>query len=274
MGRGAAALRGILGVGAATAVLEARPPGGAERWERRNYADRPVSLLGGLSQAVGVSGALLVAGRPGRAAALAAASAGALGGLDDLTEREGDRHVKGLRGHLTALRQGQVTTGALKILGIGTGALLASLALPPGRSGSATGRAMHHLSGAALIAGSANLLNLFDLRPGRALKVAGGLGTVLALTGGPGAPVAATAAGAAIAGLRDDLTERTMLGDTGANALGATIGTALAAHPSRTLRGSALAAVIGLTLLSEKVSFSRVIEDTPALEALDRWGRR
>ena len=274
MGRCTAALRGVLGVGAATVVLEARPPGGAERWERRNYADRPVSLLGGLSQAVGLSGALLAARPPGRAAALAAASAGALGGVDDLTEREADRHVKGLRGHLTALRQGQVTTGALKIVGIGTGALLASLALPRGRSGSMAGRAVHHLSGAALIAGSANLLNLFDLRPGRALKVAGGLGAAISLAGGPGAPVAATVAGAAAAGLRDDLTERTMLGDTGANALGATIGTALAAHPSRTLRGSALAAVVGLTLLSEKVSFSRVIEATPVLDAVDRWGRR
>ena len=273
MGRCAAALRGVLGVGAATALVEARPPGGEPRWERRNYADRPVSLLGGVAQAAGVSGALLAAGRPGRAAALAAVSAGALGGVDDLTEREGDRHVKGLRGHLTALRQGQVTTGALKIVGIGTGALLSSLALPAGRQASASGRALHHLTGAALIAGSANLLNLFDLRPGRALKVAAGLGSVIALAGGPGAPVAATAAGAAAAGLRDDLTERTMLGDTGANALGATLGAALAAHPSRTLRASALVVVVGLTLLSEKVSFSRVIEGAPVLDAVDQWGR-
>ena len=273
MGRGAAALRGILGVGAATAALEARPPGGAERWERRNYADRPVSLLGGLSQAVGVSGALLVAGRPGRAEALAAASAGALGGLDDLTEREGDRHVKGLRGHLTALRQGQVTTGALKIAGIGGGAVVAALLLPT-RSPHRLGRLAERATGAALVAGTANLLNLFDLRPGRALKVTCAAGAALALAGGPGAPVAATALGTAAAGLPDDLAERTMLGDTGANALGAALGTAVAAHPSRVLRGGALATVVGLTLLSERVSFSRVIEQTPVLRAVDQWGRR
>src|SRR5690625_6947406 len=191
MGRGAAALRGILGVGAATAALEARPPGGAERWERRNYADRPVSLLGGLSQAVGVSGALLVAGRPGRAAALAAASAGALGAVDDLTEREGDRHVKGLRGHLTALRQRQVTTGSLKIAGIGGGALLTALLLPARGTGRAA-RLAERVTGAALVASSANLLNLLDLRPGRAPKATCLAGAALSLAGGPGAPVAPT----------------------------------------------------------------------------------
>lgn len=267
------ALLGVTAAGAATAVLEARPPGGAARWERTNYAGRRVSLLGGLAQAAGATLALAGAGRPGVAAAVAAGAGGALGAVDDLTEREGDRHVKGLRGHLTALRHGHVTTGALKIAGIGGGALVASLVLPA-RGRGTVARLADRSTNAALVAGTANLLNLLDLRPGRALKAtclaAGGL----TFAGGPGAPVAATVLGTAAAGLPDDLAERTMLGDTGANALGAALGTALAAHPSRLLRGGALAAVVGLTLLSEKVSFSQVIDRTPALRAVDQWGRR
>ncbi|MBD8063608.1 hypothetical protein [Oceanitalea stevensii] len=273
MGRLRAALLGVAATGAVTAAVEGAPPGGPERWQRTNYAGRQVSLLGGLAQAGGTSLALLGSGRTGAAAAVAAGAAGALGAVDDLTEREADRHVKGLRGHIGALREGQVTTGALKIAGIGGGALLAALVLPARGTGPLA-RLVHRGTSAALIAGTANLLNLFDLRPGRALKVTCVASAATTLAGGPGAPVAATALGSAAAGLRDDLSERTMLGDTGANALGATLGTALAAHPSRVLRGGALAAVVGLTLLSERVSFSRVIDQTPALHALDQWGRR
>ncbi|WP_418606030.1 hypothetical protein [Georgenia sp. SUBG003] len=62
--------------------------------------------------------------------------------------------------------------------------------------------------------------------------------------------------------------------DTGANALGGLVGTALAAQPSRVVRGGSLAAAVGLTLLSERVSFSRVIERTGPLRRLDALGRR
>jgi len=272
-GRLRGALLGVTAAGAATAALEARPPGGAARWERTNYAGRQVSLLGGLVQATATTAALLGAGRTGAAAAVATGTAGALGAVDDLTEREGDRHVKGLRGHLTALRQRQVTTGSLKIAGIGGGALLTALLLPARGTGRAA-RLAERATGAALVAGSANLLNLLDLRPGRALKATCLAGAALSLAGGPGAPVAATTLGTAAAGLRDDLGERTMLGDTGANALGAALGTALAAHPSRLLRGGALTGIVALTLLSERVSFSAVIDRTPALRAVDQWGRR
>ncbi|MDD9207028.1 hypothetical protein PU560_11195, partial [Georgenia sp. 10Sc9-8] len=86
--------------------------------------------------------------------------------------------------------------------------------------------------------------------------------------------LAATTLGIACAALPQDLAERTMLGDTGANAVGALVGAALAAHPSRRVRIPALAAVLALTLLSEKVSFSRVIATTPGLRELDAWGRR
>ena len=67
--------------------------------------------------------------------------------------------------------------------------------------------------------------------------------------------------------------ERTMLGDTGANALGALVGTALAAHPCHLLRVVAAGTATALVLASERVSFTQVIESTPLLDALDRCGR-
>src|SRR5690606_41300607 len=67
---------------------ERRPPGGPGRWQRTNYADRTVSLLGGVAQAAGTTLALLGAGRTGAAAAVAAGTGGLLGAVDDLTERE------------------------------------------------------------------------------------------------------------------------------------------------------------------------------------------
>jgi hypothetical protein len=65
-----------------------------------------------------------------------------------------------------------------------------------------------------------------------------------------------------------------MLGDAGANALGALIGTAYAAKGSRAGRLLALAGIVALTAASERVSFTRVIERTPGLRELDALGRR
>jgi len=64
-----------------------------------------------------------------------------------------------------------------------------------------------------------------------------------------------------------------MLGDTGANALGAVLGVALIQGRSRSTRLALLTGLVGLTLLSEKVSFTKVIESTPGLREFDAWGR-
>jgi len=126
---------------------------------------------------------------------------------------------------------------------------------------------------AGLVAGTANLVNLFDLRPGRAIKVSLAASAVLAATGAQARASVAAPAGAAIALLNEDLGERAMLGDAGANALGAMLGAAAARLP-RLTRVVMLAGIAGLTAASEKVSFTKVIEQTPALHRLDMLGRR
>jgi UDP-GlcNAc:undecaprenyl-phosphate/decaprenyl-phosphate GlcNAc-1-phosphate transferase len=211
MSRLARAATAAVTTAGALAALSARPPGGAARWERTNHRGAPVTLLPGPALALGAG---LGAGTA--PAVVAAAGAGLLGAYDDAVgSRPDQRGSKGLRGHATALAQGRVTSGAVKVAGIGaTGLLAAAAGLPRGAD---------LLLDGALVAGAANLLNLFDLRPGRALKV--GLLAAVALDE-PGI------AGAAAALLPGDLGERTMLGDAGANALGAVLGTALAATGS------------------------------------------
>ncbi|WP_380175349.1 hypothetical protein ACFEMC_08305 [Kineococcus sp. DHX-1] len=278
--RTAAAVGGAATAGArAGDLLRRTPPGGAARWERTNHAGRPLTLLEGPTAALAVAAGCLAA-RPGWRAAgvLAAAGAAGLGAYDDLAERPDDRSggARGLRGHLAALRRGRLTTGAWKVLGIGaTGLAAAAVADRAHGSGGGPGRALDVLLGGALVAGTANLVNLFDLRPGRAAKVASV--AALSLTAGPGAadarPLAGAVTGACAAVLRDDLAGRSMLGDTGANALGAVLGVAALARWDRTGRAVALGAVVGLTLASEKVSFSRLIEAQPLLRELDRLGR-
>jgi UDP-GlcNAc:undecaprenyl-phosphate GlcNAc-1-phosphate transferase len=270
-------LRTVLAGAAASrlawAALTRRPPGGRPRWERTNHRGEPLTLLEGPALAVGACAALAAA--PGLDARLKAAGAVAVGGaaafgvLDDLAER-GSR--KGLRGHLGALAGGEVTTGGIKVAGLAaTGAAAAALALSSGGAGRARPREL--VPAAALVAGCANLANLLDLRPGRALKVAL-LPAPAALAAGSAGALVAAVTGPAFALLPEDLGERAMLGDGGANAAGALLGVALVAGAGPRVRLAALAAVAGLTLASEKVSFTKVIEATPVLRELDLLGRR
>jgi UDP-N-acetylmuramyl pentapeptide phosphotransferase/UDP-N-acetylglucosamine-1-phosphate transferase len=92
--------------------------------------------------------------------------------------------------------------------------------------------------------------------------------------GGATGVLAAGPLGASAALLPADLKERSMLGDAGSNALGAVLGVASAARSGRTGLFLRAAALVGLTLASEKVSFTKVIAATPPLNALDMLGRR
>ncbi len=128
---------------------------------------------------------------------------------------------------------------------------------------------------ASVVAASANMINLLDLRPGRALKVtvAAAMPLMLSARGSraDGAPAGACVGAAAVL-LPADLAGKTMLGDTGANCLGALLGRS-AARGSQGRRAAVLAALTAGTLLSERVSFSAIIDVNPILQALDHWGR-
>jgi UDP-N-acetylmuramyl pentapeptide phosphotransferase/UDP-N-acetylglucosamine-1-phosphate transferase len=264
---GAAAARAAL---AGAAVLAARPAGAP--WRRTNYAGRPVTLLGGPALAASATASAVLGAPAGTraAAALVGTVAGVVGGYDDLAGARPEQvRDKGLAGHLAALRAGRVSAGAVKVAGIGAAAAAAAVLT---RRGTGRGALLDGVLTTGLVAGTANLLNLLDLRPGRAGKV-GALAAAAGL-GGPAGSLVAGPLGATVATLPADLGERVMLGDAGANSLGALLGLRLASIPGRAPRAGLLAGVVALTLTSEKVSFTKVIEATPGLRALDRLGRR
>ena len=264
-------------VGAATAriaygALRARPPSGAKTWSRTNHRGESVTLLEGPALAIGGIAAAAIAPASLRnrlAAVLACGGAAAFGGYDDLA---GDRSATGFRGHLGALARGEVTSGTVKLVGIGATAVAAAL-VADGPAGSRPASPADRLLRAGLVAGGANLINLFDLRPGRAIKAAMLAGGLLAVTPG-GAAAAGPALASAGALLPEDLGEQAMLGDAGANALGALLGVAAGTTLSRRGQVIALAGIVTLTGASEFVSFTQVIEHTGPLRWLDLLGRR
>jgi UDP-GlcNAc:undecaprenyl-phosphate GlcNAc-1-phosphate transferase len=246
---------------------------------RPNYRGRFIPVVGGVlivASALIVEagratlGALGLGDQPGLNPArplvlLVVFGFGMLGLMDDVMGSGDDR---GFRGHLRALANGRVTTGLLKLVG-GAGVAVVVAAAP----GFITGKRV--IADALLIALAANLGNLLDRAPGRAIK-----GSIIAYlplafvlgTGAVGIAVAPVM-GAAIGVLPEDLREHMMLGDTGANVLGAVLGVAVVLGTGRTTRNAVIFALIALNLAAEFVSFSRVVDRVPPLRWFDRLGR-
>jgi UDP-N-acetylmuramyl pentapeptide phosphotransferase/UDP-N-acetylglucosamine-1-phosphate transferase len=270
------------GVGAAggrLAWLATRSLFAAPALRRTNWRGRDVATAAGvllplvllLVEAGRAVAAAAGTGRPGTTAGrllvlTAALGFTLLGAVDDLVGTPDDR---GFRGHFRALRHGRATTGLLKLVG-GTALALAVVGPAAGRS---LGRL---LADAALVALAANLANLLDRAPGRAVKVAAVALVVLAVAARRREPLdgVAVVTGAALGLAPDDLGERLMLGDAGANALGGVLGLGVVLATSPGTRTATLVGVAALNLVGELVSFSRVIDAVPPLRALDRAGRR
>jgi UDP-GlcNAc:undecaprenyl-phosphate/decaprenyl-phosphate GlcNAc-1-phosphate transferase len=188
---------------------------------------------------------------------------GALGLIDDTLGAA----PRGWRGHGGALLRGELSTGALKAAGSLGLALfaLSGLGLPGGR----------YLLAVAVLVLATNLFNLLDLRPGRASKTFVLLGAGLTLGASDVRPLWSLGlfAGPALVAGVYDLRERAMLGDTGANLLGALAGWWLVLTLSTTGQAIALALLLLITVYGEFRSISALVEKTPGLRALDSWGR-
>lgn len=194
----------------------------------------------------------------------------ALGLLDDtLAPRASSMQPapRGWRGHGAALLRGELSTGALKATGSLGLALLAMswFDLPNPR----------WLLAAAVLVLATNAFNLLDLRPGRSAKAFVLLGVGLTLGSMSVRPLWALglfAAPALVAGVYD-LRERALLGDTGANLIGALAGLWLVLTLSDAGQLVALGLLLAITIYGELRSLSALIERTPGLRELDSWGR-
>jgi UDP-GlcNAc:undecaprenyl-phosphate/decaprenyl-phosphate GlcNAc-1-phosphate transferase len=190
--------------------------------------------------------------------------AGLVGFADD---RWGGVSERGFAGHLgAALSRGRVTTGLVKVLVLGGGAAVFGVIV--------FGVGWRALIAAFLLAGCANLANLFDVRPGRAMKFLG-VPMVVLLFVAPHEAVLAVAGvvGGVVSLFYFDLKGRIMLGDAGAAIWGAVLGYLAVISGPGVVWWVAGVAIVGLTVVAEFSSISRVIEEVGALRRLDLWGR-
>jgi UDP-GlcNAc:undecaprenyl-phosphate/decaprenyl-phosphate GlcNAc-1-phosphate transferase len=237
---------------------------------RQNFAGHAIPTSAGIAllpiiptMMIGSFAGLLDIGEGGVAYLTYSLAAGLVGFADDRWGEAGDR---GFAGHLGALWRGRVTTGLLKLVVLGGGALLFGVIV--------FGVGWRALVAALLLAGSANLANLLDLRPGRALKFLGVVLLVLLFVAPYGGWVAvAGVVGGAIALFYFDLKGRIMLGDAGAAIWGAVLGYLAVTSGPGVVWWVAGVAIAGLTVVAEFSSISRAIEEVGALRRFDHWGR-
>lgn len=246
------------------AILRKRLP------KRQNFAGQIIPTATGvvfipiiLLTLMGVLFGSLAVGVGGLGYLLYSVLAGAVGFLDDIW---GGAEYRGFTGHLGALVRGRITTGVLKVFALGGGALVLGISL--------YGFGLTAMVAAFLVAGSANLANLLDVRPGRALKFLAGPIAVLSFIA-PYAAVLAVApvAGGAISLFYFDVRGRIMLGDAGAAVYGAVLGYLVVACGSGSVWWVAGGVILALTVLAEVSSISRLIEEVPVLRRFDHWGR-
>ena len=191
-----------------------------------------------------------------------------LGFLDDALGRgEVVATPRGWRGHWAALREGSLSTGAIKAIG----ALALAAYVVSGRGL----EDWRYIADVALLVLATNLGNLLDLRPGRAEKGLALLGVGLCLGAWTWEPLELLGifVGPVIVGAWLTLGERAMLGDTGSNLIGAIAGVWLLTVLGPDGRLIALAAVLALTVYGEIRSISATVDSVPPLRWLDSLGR-
>lgn len=190
-------------------------------------------------------------------------------------DRRGDERPRGFAGHLAAIRGGRMTGGLVKLIVGGAVALGAAALVRDDWE-----HVIDLVLIGAVIALTANLVNLFDRAPGRAAKVFLVAALPIAVLGDPAWLVAAAGTiGALLAALPFDLRARAMLGDAGSNPLGAVLGVGLTSNfsgPPGALGALAamVVALLAVNLASERWSFSEVIARNRWLARLDQLGRK
>jgi UDP-GlcNAc:undecaprenyl-phosphate GlcNAc-1-phosphate transferase len=174
---------------------------------------------------------------------------------------------RGWRGHGAAALRGELSTGTVKAVGsLGLALLVTDYANP------SVGR---WLLAAAVLVLATNALNLLDLRPGRAIKVFVLIGAGLTIGVRELRPLWTLGlfVGPALVAGAYDLREEAMLGDTGANPLGALAGLWLVITLGQTGQLIALALLVIVTVYGELSSISELVSRVPLLRGLDSWGR-
>jgi UDP-GlcNAc:undecaprenyl-phosphate GlcNAc-1-phosphate transferase len=189
-----------------------------------------------------------------------------LGLIDDALGGHGSA-PRGWRGHARAIAGGRFSTGAIKAVG--------ALALAAYATSGLGDRDFAYVADLALLLLTTNLFNLLDLRPGRVEKVFLALLAALCVGAWTVEPLELLGIfiGPVLVVAAYTLREQAMLGDTGANLIGALAGVSLLVTLGETGRYIALGVVAALNIYGEFRSISKTIDGVPLLRSLDSLGR-
>nr|WP_317333243.1 glycosyl transferase [uncultured Romboutsia sp.] len=183
--------------------------------------------------------------------------------LDDII---GNRDVSGLKGHFKSLLNGKLTTGGFKALFGGFIGIVISIAISK--------NIYDIVINTLIIALSTNLMNLLDLRPGRAIKGYLVVSLILLFTLGEYIRnLLLLILPNVVAYFNQDLKAKAMMGDTGSNVLGISIGILFVMGYSLKIRLIWLAFLIFIHILTEKYSLTKIIENNKFLNFIDKLGR-
>ena len=178
----------------------------------------------------------------------------------------GNRGVTGLIGHFKALFKGSLTTGAFKALLGGFVGLTLAVTLS---------KSIPNIIVATLVVAlSTNMMNLFDLRPGRAIKAYVILAIIIFLTSAKfNREVMMLIVPAVLAYFYFDLRALTMMGDAGSNVLGVSIGVFIVSSFDLPVQLVSLVLLVAIHVLTEKFSLTKIIENNKFLNYVDKLGR-
>jgi len=187
-----------------------------------------------------------------------------IGLIDDLI---GNRDETGFKGHIKSLINGKLTTGGFKALIGGFIALLLGSLF--------SFHIVEILVNALIIALFTNLINLLDLRPGRALKGFLSISIVLMIIGLSKEIriILISIIGYAIAYLPQDIKAKSMMGDVGSNTLGVILGIVIVISYTMTAKFVVLALLILIHIITEKYSLTEIIKKNSILNFIDEFGR-
>ncbi|MCR1898034.1 glycosyltransferase [Irregularibacter muris] len=187
-----------------------------------------------------------------------------IGIIDDLL---GSRDTTGLKGHIGKLFHMQLTTGGLKAL---MGGIISIYV-----TSSFSNNIFIILLNALILSLFTNLINLLDLRPGRAIK--GYLFYSLILLGlfynQETVYLLIISSIPVIIYFPKDLKAKAMMGDVGSNALGFILGFCTILYFTNILKLIILFLLICIHIYAEKSSITKLIERNPILHFIDQLGR-
>ncbi|WP_034600964.1 hypothetical protein [Clostridiisalibacter paucivorans] len=190
---------------------------------------------------------------------------GIVGIIDD---KFGNKKIKGIRNHiLYFFKKGKISTGIAKaFVGVFFSTLISLFT---------TNNEITFVLNSIIVALSINYINLFDLRPGRSIKISI-LTLFVALIISQNKEynfIAYSTLGIISAYLPFDLKGKAMLGDSGSNILGFILGTYFITIQPIYIKNIILFILILSNTMAEFFSFSTIINNNKVLKYLDDLGR-